>query len=35
MFSISFMVVVFVLGNPETETVSHSFPKVCAPLQRK
>jgi hypothetical protein len=35
MFSISFMVVVFVLGNPETETVSHSFPKVCAALQRK
>jgi len=35
MFSIAFMVVVFVLGNPETQTVSHSFPKVCAALQRK
>jgi hypothetical protein len=21
--------------TPETQTVSHSFPKVCAPLQRK
>jgi hypothetical protein len=31
MFSIAFMVLVFVL----TQTVSHSFPKVCAPLQRK
>jgi hypothetical protein len=29
------MVVVFVLGNPETQTVSYSFPKVCAALQRK
>src|SRR5262249_28626409 len=27
--------VVFVLANPETETVSHFFPKVCAALQRK
>jgi len=27
--------VVFVLGNPETQTVSHSFPKLCAALQRK
>ncbi len=35
MFSIAFMVVVFVPGNPETQTVSHSFPKVCAALQRK
>jgi hypothetical protein len=35
MFSIAFMVVVFVLGNPETQTVSHSFPKLCAALQRK
>ena len=35
MFSIAFMVVVFVLGNPETQTVSHSFPKVWAALQRK
>ena len=25
----------FVLGNPETQTVSHSFPKLCAALQRK
>jgi hypothetical protein len=24
-----------VLGNPETKTVSHFFPKLCAPLQRK
>jgi hypothetical protein len=31
MFSIAFMVVVFAL----TETVSHSFPKVCTALQRK
>jgi hypothetical protein len=22
-------------GDPETQTVSHSFPKVCAALQRK
>jgi hypothetical protein len=22
------------LGNPETQTVSHSFPKLCAALQR-
>ena len=35
MFSIAFMVVVFVLGNPETQTVSHSFPKLFAALQRK
>ena len=35
MFSIAFMVVVFVLGNPETETVFHSFPKLCVALQRK
>ena len=35
MFSIAFMVVVFVLGNPETQTVSHSFPKLCAALQRE
>ena len=35
MFSIAFMVVVFVPGNPETQTVSHSFPKVWAALQRK
>jgi len=27
--------VAFVLGNPETQTVSHSFPKVCAALQKK
>jgi hypothetical protein len=33
MFSIAFMVVVFVLGNPETPTVSHSFPKLSAALQ--
>ena len=31
MFSIAFMVLVFVL----TQTVSYSFPKVCAALQRK
>ena len=24
-----------VLGNPETQTVSHSFPKLCATLRRK
>ena len=35
MFSIAFMVVVFVLGNPETQTVSHSFPKLCAALQKR
>jgi hypothetical protein len=22
-------------GNPETQTVSHSFPKLCAALHRK
>jgi hypothetical protein len=33
-FSIAFMVLVFVLGNPATQTVSHSFPKVWAALQR-
>jgi len=22
-------------GNPETQTVSRFFPKVCAPLQKK
>ncbi len=27
--------VAVVLGNPETRTVSHSFPKPCAALQRK
>ena len=31
MCSIAFMVVVFVL----TPTVSHSFPKLCASLQKK
>jgi hypothetical protein len=35
MFSIAFMVMVFVLGNPEMQTVSHSFPKPSAALQRK
>jgi hypothetical protein len=30
MFSIAFMVLVFVL----TQTVSHSFPKLCAALQK-
>ena len=25
---------VFVLDNPETQTVSHSFPKLCVALQR-
>ena len=35
MFSTAFMVVVFVLGNPETQTVSRSFPKLSAALQRK
>jgi hypothetical protein len=27
--------VAVVLGNPETQTVSHSFPNLCAALQRK
>jgi hypothetical protein len=27
--------VVFVPGNPKPQTVSHSFPKVCAALQKK
>jgi hypothetical protein len=27
--------VVFVPGKPKPQTVSHFFPKVCAPLQRK
>jgi len=27
--------VAVVLGNPETQTVSHSFPKLCAALRRK
>jgi len=27
--------VAVVPGNPETQTVSRSFPKLCAPLQRK
>src|SRR5207237_3688904 len=27
--------VAVVLGDPETQTVSHSFPKLCAALQRK
>jgi hypothetical protein len=27
--------VAVVPGNPETQTVSHSFPKLCAALQRK
>jgi hypothetical protein len=27
--------VAVVLGNPETQTVSHFFPKPCAALQRK
>ena len=35
MFSIAFMVVVSFQMNPETQTVSHSFPKLCAALQRK
>jgi len=26
--------VVFVPGDPDTQTVSHFFPKVCAALQR-
>jgi hypothetical protein len=26
--------VAVVLGNPETQTVSHIFPKLCAALQR-
>ena len=29
------MVTGFILGTPETPTVSHSFPKLCAALQRK
>ena len=35
LFSVAFMVVVFVLVNPETQTVSHSFPKLSAALQKK
>jgi hypothetical protein len=27
--------VAVVLGNPETQTVFHSFPKLCAALQRE
>jgi hypothetical protein len=27
--------VAVVPGDPETQTVSHSFPKLCAALQRK
>jgi hypothetical protein len=34
-FFSSFGFVAVVLGNPETQTVSHSFPKLCAALQRK
>ena len=30
-----FEFVALVLGNPETQTVSHSFPKLCAALHRK
>ena len=29
------MVVASFRVNPETQTVSHSFPKVCAALQKK
>jgi hypothetical protein len=34
-FLLLFGVYAVVLGNPETQTVSHSFPKLCAALQRK
>jgi hypothetical protein len=34
-FFLCFRFVAVVLGNPETQTVSHSFPKLCAALQRK
>ena len=34
-FSFLVWVVVFVLGNPETQAVSHSFPKLSAALRRK
>jgi hypothetical protein len=34
-FFSGFGFVALVLDNPETQTVSHSFPKVCAALQRK
>jgi hypothetical protein len=31
----SFGFVAVVPGDPETQTVSYSFPKLCAALQRK
>jgi len=34
-FFSSFGFVAVVLGNPETQTVSHSFLKLCAALRRK
>jgi hypothetical protein len=34
-FFSSFGFVAVVPGDPETQTVSHSFPKLCAALQRK
>ena len=34
-FFLCFGFVVVVPGNPETQTVSDSFPKVCAALQKK
>jgi hypothetical protein len=34
MISFLFWFVAVVLGNPETPTVSHSFPKVCGALQK-
>jgi hypothetical protein len=34
-FFSSFGFVAVVPGDPETQTVSHSFPKVCAALQRE
>jgi hypothetical protein len=33
-FFFCFGFVAVVLGNPETQTVSYSFPKPCAALQR-
>jgi hypothetical protein len=34
-FFLCFGFVAFVPDNPETPTVSHSFPKVCAALQKR
>ena len=34
-FFLVFGFVAVVLANPETQTVSHSFPKVCAAVAKK